>query len=119
LRILTDENISPAIVAELRAAGHDVLAVAVEMPAAPDEAVIDRAVAEGRVLVTEDKDFGELAFKHDRRPTSVIRLALAGYQPPQKAKRLRDVLEEEGKKINGRMVVVERARIRSRVFPKP
>ena len=119
MRILTGENISPVIVVALEAAGHDVLAVTTAMPAAPDDAVMERAVAEGRVLVTEDKDFGELAFRRGHRPPAVIRLALPGFQPSQKAARLCEVLADDGKEIAGQAVVIEPDRIRSRKLPKP
>ena len=118
MRLLTDENISPVIVAALEAAGHDVLAVTIEMPAAQDEAVVERAVAEARILVTEDKDFGELAFKHGHRPPGVARLALPGFDPSQKAARRCEALSRDVEKIVGRAAVIEPRRIRSRSLPK-
>ena len=60
LRFLADESCDFAIVRALRDAGHDVLAVADVSPRAPDPDVIDRAVRDSRVLLTEDKDFGQL-----------------------------------------------------------
>ena len=105
------------IAAALEAAGYDVLIVPVAMPGAPDEAIMDRAIAEQRVLVTEDKDFGELAFKHGHRPPSLIRLVLPGFWPRQKADRLCEVVRTSGNKILGHAVVVEPDRVRSRQFP--
>ncbi len=107
MRILTDENISPVIVAALEAAGHDVVAVATMMPGASDEAVIARAASDGRVLVTEDKDFGELAFKHDYRSAEIVGLALPGRRTAQKAAHLREVLSNNEGRILGRAVVIE------------
>lgn len=78
MRFFADENISPIVVGALRAAGHDALSATIVMPGAPDEDVMERAFAEARILVTEDKDFGELAFKHRRRSVGVIRLVLPG-----------------------------------------
>lgn len=117
MRLLTDENISPVIAAALQSAGHDVLAVIVAMPAAPDDDVMALAIAEDRVLVTEDKDFGELVFRHGRRPPGVIRLGLPGYWPAEKGARLCEVLASEGDTIIGQVVVVEPDRIRSRALP--
>ena len=61
MRFLADESCDFAVVRALRKVGQDVLAVAESSPGVPDAAVIDRAVAEDRVLLTEDKDFGQLA----------------------------------------------------------
>ncbi|MBP6012874.1 MAG: DUF5615 family PIN-like protein [Alphaproteobacteria bacterium] len=118
MRLLTDENISPVIVAALEAAGHDVLAVAKEMPSAPDPAIMERAIVEQRILITEDKDFGELAFKHGHRPVGIIRLVLPGYWPSQKAERLCEVLVAPANIID-HAAVVEPDRVRSRAIPKP
>lgn len=88
------------------------------MPASPDEAIIERAIAEDRILITEDKDFGELAFKHGLRPPGIIRLALPSLWPSEKAVRLCNVIEHLGKKVVGHAVVVEPKRTRSRPIPK-
>ncbi len=79
MRILANENISFAVIRGLRAAGHDVVAVREWQVGANDEAVLELARAEGRVLLTHDKDFGELAYR--RRlpaPCGVVLLRLLG-----------------------------------------
>lgn len=67
MRYLADENMSAAVVAGLRAAGHDVAFVAEDSPSIPDDSVLARAVRENRVLITYDKDYGKLVFV-DRQP---------------------------------------------------
>ena len=62
MRVLANENVAGDVVEELRERGHDVTWVRVDAPGAADEAVLARAVAEQRLLVTFDKDFGELVF---------------------------------------------------------
>lgn len=59
MRILADESCDFAMVRALRDAGHEVLAVADVSPRAPDPSVIDLAVNDNRILLTEDKDFGQ------------------------------------------------------------
>ena len=61
MRFLADENLPGRLVAALRAAGHDVAWVRTEAPGSDDRTVLAMAAAEQRVLVTFDKDFGELA----------------------------------------------------------
>jgi predicted nuclease of predicted toxin-antitoxin system len=63
MRILANENIPGPVVSALRDRGHDVLSVKEAMRGATDRAVLARAQADKRVLVTCDKDFGELAVR--------------------------------------------------------
>lgn len=62
MRFLADENCDAVVVRALRAEGHDVKAVAEVALGATDEAVTALALQERRVLLTEDKDFGQLVF---------------------------------------------------------
>lgn len=64
MRILADENCPGDLVDALRAAGHDVLWIRTDAPGIADPAILARAQAENRVVLTFDKDFGELAFRH-------------------------------------------------------
>ena len=59
LKFLADESCDFAIVRGLRANGFDVSAVVEDMPGVQDSAVLKVAVNENRILLTEDKDFGE------------------------------------------------------------
>lgn len=63
MRILANENFPGDAVIALREAGHDVGWIRTEAPGSSDREVLRRAQAEGRVLITFDKDFGELAFR--------------------------------------------------------
>jgi predicted nuclease of predicted toxin-antitoxin system len=61
MRFLADENFPGLSVLSLRSAGHDVAWIGEDMPGAPDQLVLQRATREARVLLTFDKDFGEIA----------------------------------------------------------
>jgi uncharacterized protein YijF (DUF1287 family) len=63
MRFLADENIPPTAIHRLRDSGHDVLSAKESMTGLADRGILARAVADGRVLITFDKDFGELAFR--------------------------------------------------------
>jgi len=71
MRFLADESCDFAVVRALREAGHDVAAVMELEPGAEDGTVIERAVSEQRLLLTEDKDFGQLVFA-SRRPSAGV-----------------------------------------------
>jgi predicted nuclease of predicted toxin-antitoxin system len=83
MRIIANENVMGTAIAELRARGHEVLAAKESMRSAPDESILSRARAEGRILITFDKDFGELAFEWGLPPECGVILfgetALAGH----------------------------------------
>jgi hypothetical protein len=66
MRLLADESCDFQLVRALRDSGHDVLAVAEISPRAEDSAVVDLAVRDGRLLLTEDKDFGRIVFADQR-----------------------------------------------------
>ena len=61
MRFLANENFPGAAVAALEAAGHDIIWVRVAAPGTTDPDVVAWAAREGRILLTFDKDFGELA----------------------------------------------------------
>ncbi len=62
MEFLADESCDFRVVDALRRAGHEVVAVVEAMRGAPDADVIEAAVAGQRVLLTEDRDFGQLVF---------------------------------------------------------
>ncbi|MEI9886999.1 MAG: DUF5615 family PIN-like protein [Rhizomicrobium sp.] len=115
MRWLADENIHRAIVQALREAGHDVVSVAEFAPQTEDARVADQARAERRILLTEDKDFGEITFK-DRRETSgvvLFRFTLSPWQP--KWRRLAEVIASQGDALARQFTVIDE--IRTRVQP--
>jgi len=63
MRLLANENLPQAAVEALQEEGHDVVWVRTDAPGSSDEAILMRAVREQRLLVTLDKDFGQLAFR--------------------------------------------------------
>jgi predicted nuclease of predicted toxin-antitoxin system len=74
VKLLLDSCVWGGALTRLRAAGHDVVWSG-EWPADPgDEEILARALAEGRVLVTLDKDFGELAVVRELPHAGIVRL---------------------------------------------
>lgn len=60
---VADENVEIEVVEALRALGHDVLHATESAPGDPDATLLNVAAEGGRVLVTNDKDFGDLVFR--------------------------------------------------------
>ena len=117
MRLLLDENISPVIATRLSAEGHDVMSASVVCQSAPDEDVVAVAIAEDRVVVSEDKDFGELAFVVGLEPPGLIRVVLPRLDRFQKADRLSIVIAQEGASAIGSILVGEPGRTRLSRLP--
>jgi len=64
MRVLANENIPLASVVSLRQAGHDVLSVTEFSPGISDKEVLRLAHSQARVILTFDRDYGELVFRH-------------------------------------------------------
>ncbi len=78
MRFLANENVPLASVRLLRAAGHDVVAVAEIIPGAPDDEVLRHAARDGLVVITFDGDYGELIYRLRRAtPAGVVYLRFA------------------------------------------
>lgn len=117
MRILANENFPGAAVAALRGAGHDVLWARTEMPGAPDEDIVARAGAESRVIVTFDKDFGELVYHHGLPAAcGIVLFRFAIRSPEAAAERAQSILESRTD-WPGHFAVVEEARVRLRPLP--
>jgi predicted nuclease of predicted toxin-antitoxin system len=105
LRFLLDENVSPVIGKELTKLGHDVLLASSACRGSPDEDVVALAITETRILISEDKDFGDIAFRDGVRPPGLIRLVLPKSDPEAKAMRLCAVLVDTPQLLGGALVV--------------
>lgn len=112
MRILANENVASEIVDALRRLGHDVAWVASDSAGASDREVLQRAVAEDRIVVTFDKDFGELAFRHGLpMSTGVILLRMRAQDASTLAEIVVTALESRND-WSGHFSVVESRRVR-------
>lgn len=86
MNLLADESVERHIVERLRQDGHDVLYIAEMEPGIGDDLVLERANAKSALLLTADKDFGELVFHQNLLSTDgVVLIRLAGLSAAQKA----------------------------------
>ncbi len=118
MRWLADECVDAALVARLRGAGHDVSYIAEIASGVTDNEVLQRAQEEGLLLLTEDKDFGELVFRFKRAVPGVVLLRVDPEKSQLKWIRLESAIARFGEGLVGRYVVVEEARFRSRPLLK-
>lgn len=118
LRILADENFPGPLIRALRQRGHDVTSVKESMRGAGDRDVLARAQDESRLVVTFDKDFGELAYRFGLPASSgVILFRLSGLDPETDKVRALAAMES-GIEWSGFFAVVGNDRIRVRPLPE-
>jgi predicted nuclease of predicted toxin-antitoxin system len=114
MKFLADENIDRQIVMALRGAGHDVVYVAELDPGITDVQVLDIANREGLLLVTADKDFGELIFRLRQHLHGVIFVRLAGLRAEEKAEIVKAVIKGHGTELRDAFSVVTSRGVRIR-----
>jgi predicted nuclease of predicted toxin-antitoxin system len=115
MNLLADESVDRQIVERLRQDGHDVLYMAEVEPSISDAQVFDRANEKSAMLVTADKDFGEIVFR-DKRLSSggVVLLRLAGLSTEKKSEVVSEAFQTRGAEFPNHFSVVEPGRIRIR-----
>lgn len=111
MRFLLDENVEYRVAMFLTSAGHDVTAIAVDYPRSlADREVLRIATAEGRILVTADRDFGELIVRQRLPHAGVIYFRLGlGSTAEDKIGRLRSVLAAHAHELDQFLVVGPRS----------
>ena len=112
MRFLVDECTGPAVARWLRAQKHDVLSVYEEGRGMDDDEVVRRAFAENRILVTNDKDFGEKVYRERLPHRGVILMRLADERPATKVDVLQRLLSAYADRIADQFVVVTETKIR-------
>jgi len=119
LRFLADMGMDVRVVEWLRAAGHDATHLRDEnLHRLPDEDIFTKAVAERRVILAFDLDFGEIAAMASGHVTSVVLFRLRNTRRTNVIRRLEIVLRDFMEPLESRAVVlVEESRIRVRPLP--
>ena len=114
MKILLDSCVWGRARDELAALGHDVVWSG-DWPTDPgDEQILTCAHSEGRVLVTLDKDFGELAILHGAAHSGIVRLV--GISARQQRVVCHQVLSAHGSELlAGAIVTAEAGRLRIRL----
>lgn len=112
MRFLVDECTGPAVAHWLRAQGYEVFSVYEQARGMNDDDVIQKAFTENRILVTNDKDFGEKIYRGRRPHRGVILLRLDDERAANKIAVLRQLLEGYADQLAEQFVVVTETRVR-------
>jgi predicted nuclease of predicted toxin-antitoxin system len=115
MRFLADENVPLPSIRLLREVGLDIEADGEFAPGAPDVQVLSHAASSGRILITFDRDFGELIYSRNAPvPRGVIYVRVLPASPEEPAQLLQDLLALPDIQLLDRFTVLERERVRQR-----
>jgi predicted nuclease of predicted toxin-antitoxin system len=118
MRFLADESCDFAVVRALRSADHDVLAIAEVSPREEDQDVMERAVREGRLLITEDKDFGQLVYAKMEKTGGVIFIRFPARVRRSLPATVVEVVRRRGQRLIGSFTVLQPGRVRTGPSPR-
>lgn len=114
LRFLADESCDFAVVRALREAGFDVLAVSEVTIRSEDQQLINQADDEGRILLTEDKDFGWLVYVSHEISAGVVLIRFPGNARSFLSSAILDLINDHSQELTNSFVVVQPGFIRIR-----
>jgi predicted nuclease of predicted toxin-antitoxin system len=114
VNVLADESLDRPVVEQLRLDGHDVVYVAELAPGIPDDEVLRQANARGALLITGDKDFGELVYRMKKVSAGVLLVRLGGLSVNEKARIVADAMKNHGAQFVGAFSVIDPGSIRIR-----
>ncbi len=119
MKLFADENLARLLITRLREQGHDVLYASEVQPGATDTNWLARAESEGRVILTADKDFGDMVFRDRLTSHGVVLLRLREIGLSERVARLEQAWATVEAHPIGKFIVITRGKIRVRdLVPK-
>ena len=108
------ESVDFPIILHLRENKFDIRSVAEEFPSKQDDFILDIASKQNRILITLDKDFGELVYRLKRCHEGVILVRLDGLKPVEKARIVYNNIEKHSKELLNAFTVIQSGMTRIR-----
>ncbi len=112
MKLLADECVEAKIVESLRSKGIQITYVSDVMPGAADDEVLKLANQNEAILLTADKDFGEIVFRQGRAMYGVILLRLHGLSSQTKSVIVFDIISKYTDILVGKFTVVTQTSVR-------
>ena len=114
LMFLVDAGVGRKVEQWLAASGHNVKAVRAIDPRMTDNAILQMAVDESRIVITMDKDFGEMVYRAGQAHAGVLLLRLDEAASEEKVHVVAQIIQSHGEKLEGRFSVYQSGRLRIR-----
>jgi predicted nuclease of predicted toxin-antitoxin system len=119
MRFLADEDVPRSIVRWLRSQGHDILYAAETRVQTSDTDLLSEAEAQRLVIITQDKDFGELVFRDRLNSYGVVLLRMGDFPVSFRLARLQAVWATVEGNLPGKFIVVTASKLRVRDLALP
>jgi len=117
MRLLANENFPYKSIYYLKSKGFDILSIGMDNPSIKDSEIMTIALKEERIILTFDRDYGELIFKHNYKPAKgVIYLRLDSYLPEEPGFLIESLLSNSEIEITRSLTVIDKNGIRQRKY---
>jgi predicted nuclease of predicted toxin-antitoxin system len=117
MNFLANENFPLLSVRLLREAGHRVVSIIQEAPGSKDEDILKRAYTERLIILTFDRDYGELIYRRkDLTPAGVVYFRFGPATPSEPAEILINIMDRADLSVIDKFTIVERGRVRQRAL---
>ena len=117
MKLLANENFPIKSVLYLRSRGIDIRSIGTDHPGVTDQVVMDIAIEEDRTILTFDRDYGELIFKHNYRPPKgVIYFRLDTYEADEPGRLIDGILNTKTFDFSNALTVIDSIGIRQRKY---
>ena len=114
MKFLADENFEPQFVERLRREGYEVIFLEEYEAGIEDAEVLEIAVRENAVVITNDKDFGELVFRHSQNSKGVVLLRLYDLKLAERIEITIKVIREHAAELENAFTVISESSVRIR-----
>ncbi len=112
MKFLVDECVGSSVANWLKQKSFDAVSIYDNFRGISDDVVLDKALSENRILITSDKDFGEMIFKNKKLHCGVLLLRLSNERPSNKISVLENILKDYAQDLPGNFVVATEQAIR-------
>jgi predicted nuclease of predicted toxin-antitoxin system len=117
MKLLANENFPLKSVLYLRSKGYDIVSIGTDNPSIADHVMMTIAMREERTILTFDRDYGELIFKHNYKPEKgVIYLRLAEYEADEPSKFVEELISTQDYNFFRALTVADKNGIRQRTY---
>jgi predicted nuclease of predicted toxin-antitoxin system len=110
--LIADESVDYAIIQVLREIGYNVISIMEQSPGIDDKKVLAIANLHQGLLITEDKDFGELTYRLNKQHNGILLIRLSGLPRIERINLVSDLLKEHAEKLSGKFSVINEQGLR-------
>jgi predicted nuclease of predicted toxin-antitoxin system len=115
MRFLANENFPLRSILLLRKAEIDITSIGEDNPSITDKQVMQLSEKEHRTIITFDKDYGELVFRHGFKPSGgVIFLRIEDFKPDEPAKIILNIIDSGKFRFEGFFTVISEENVRQK-----